>query len=203
MNFNFNDHIVLEDERAMLRPLEAGDVKLLADVACQNSLLVQYSPFYIHTKAYLEEYISNALLDRKNEMRYPFIIFDKEKKRYAGSTCFGNISNKDRRLEIGWTWIGMDFQKTGLNRHCKFLLLQYIFDVLQFERTEFRTDERNSASRTAMEKMGAVYEGALRSHTLMNDGFRRTTLYYSILKDEWTKLKPGFLKKQTPAVREL
>ena len=122
------------------------------------------------------------------------IIFDKVKNVYAGCTSFANISNKDKRAEIGWTWIGKDFQKTGLNRHCKFLLLRYMFEHLGFERVEFRTDERNIQSRTAMEKMGAKYEGALRSHTLMNDGFRRTTVYYSILKEEWNKLRTGFLK---------
>ena len=194
MNFNFSENIILEDERVLIRPLVFSDKNNLLQVALQSPTLVQYSPFKIHTDEYLEEFILNSLKEREIEFRYPFIIFDKEKKSYAGSTSFANISNKDKRAEIGWTWIGKDFQKTGLNRHCKFLLLQYMFDHLEFERVEFRTDERNNTSRTAMEKMGAKYEGSLRSHTLMNDGFRRTTVYYSILKDEWNILKPGFLK---------
>jgi N-acetyltransferase len=193
MDFNFSDNIILEDERVRMRPLVSSDKNNLLDVALQSPSLVQFSPYKIHTEEYLEEFIQNSLKDREIEFRYPFIIFDKEKNAWAGCTSFANISNKDKRAEIGWTWIGKDFQKTGLNRHCKFLLLQYMFDYLEFERVEFRTDERNQRSRTAMEKMGAKFEGALRSHTLMNDGFRRTTVYYSILKPEWEKLKPRFL----------
>jgi N-acetyltransferase len=194
MDFNFSDQIMLEDERVLLRPLLTADKNNLLHVATQTPTLVQYSPFYIHTEEYLEEYIVNALKDKAILFRYPLIIFDKLSNAYAGSTGFANVSNKDKRLEIGWTWIGQEFQKTGLNRHCKYLLLSYIFDTLEFERAEFRTDERNIASRTAMEKMGAVCEASLRSHTVMNDGFRRTTVYYSILKEEWQQLKPGFLK---------
>lgn len=69
------------------------------------------------------------------------------------------------------------------------MLLSFAFEKLCFERVEFKTDARNTASRTAIEKIGGRYEGALRSHTVMNDGFRRTTVYYSILKDEWAELK--------------
>jgi N-acetyltransferase len=195
MDFNFSDHIIVEDERALIRPLTLSDKNNLMEVALQTESLVQYSPYKIHTEEYLEEFIQNSLHERDILFRYPFIIFDKAKKAYAGSTSFANVSNRDKRAEIGWTWIGKDFQKTGLNRHCKFLLLQYMFEQLEFERVEFRTDERNHASRTAMEKMGAKYEGSLRSHTLMNDGFRRTTAYYSILKEEWNLIKGNFLRE--------
>jgi N-acetyltransferase len=194
MDFNFSDHIELEDERVLLRPLLASDKKNLLEVATQTPSLVQYSPYYIHTEPYLEEFIALALQDKATLFRYPLIIFDKLQNAFAGSTGFANVSNRDKRIEIGWTWIGKDFQRTGLNRHCKYLLLSYIFETLEFERAEFRTDERNIGSRTAMEKMGAVCEAALRSHTVMNDGFRRTTVYYSILKEEWQQLKVGFLK---------
>jgi len=133
------------------------------------------------------------LLQRTNKIHYPFIIFDKQLNAYAGSTSFMNVSNKDRRLEIGATWIGNRFQKTGLNRNCKFLLMSYAFDELGFERVELKTDERNIKSRTAIEKIGGKFEGILRSHTLMSDGFRRNTVYYGILKSEWRELKQNFI----------
>ena len=72
-------------------------------------------------------------------------------------------------------------------------MLQYAFDNLEAERVEFKTDERNSASRKAIEKIGGQFEGILRRHTLMYDGFRRNTVYYSILRSEWSKLKNDFL----------
>jgi N-acetyltransferase len=195
MNFSFADDIILENDRVLVRPLRQHDIEDLLPAACSSDNLVRFSPFYIHTPHYLAQFVNDSLNERQLNNRYPFVICDKLNNQLAGSTSIANVSNKDRRLEIGWTWLGVPFQKTGLNRNVKFLLLQYIFDHLSFERVEFRTDERNIASRTAMEKMGAVREGALRSHTVMLDGFRRTTLYYSILKSEWQALKPTFLKE--------
>lgn len=189
MKFDCSQQLILENDRVLLRPMEAGDVALLKNVALADPTLLQFSPQRVHTEEYLAEYVSIALRDRENNTRYAFTIFDKQTQTFAGSTSFGNISNYDKRIEIGWTWIGRQFQRTGLNRQCKFLMLSYVFETLQFERLEFRTDERNSVSRTAIEKVGGKFEGILRSHMLMNDGWRRSTACYSILKDEWPALK--------------
>jgi RimJ/RimL family protein N-acetyltransferase len=189
MDFNFKTDIVLENERALLRPMKEEDWDELLPVALADPTLVQYSPSQIHSEGLLKKYIRQALSDRETNFRYAFTIFDKAANRVAGSSSFGSLSNKDKRVEIGWTWIGREFQKTGLNRACKSLMLQYVFETLQFERLEFRTDERNEASRTAIEKIGGQFEGVLRSHMLMPDGFRRNTVYYSILREEWPVLK--------------
>ncbi len=194
MEFDFTNEIVLQNSSVLLRPMQAGDSQHLLSVATAQEDLVLYSPYLIHTPEFLEQYIQSSLAERQNRFRYPFVILDKQKGAYAGSTSIANVSNKDKRLEIGWTWIGKTFQQTGLNRACKFLLLSYAFDELAFERVEFKTDARNTASRTAIEKIGGQYEGGLRSHTVMNDGFRRTTVYYSILKEEWPRLKETVFK---------
>ena len=194
MNFPFEREVTLENQVAQLRPLEISDVTNLLKVAQEDERLLQFSPAPIHSEELLTTYIENAINDRLNKNRYPFIIFDKKKNGYAGSTSFLNISNIDKRLEIGSTWIGNYFQKTGLNRNCKYLLLCFAFDELRAERVEFKTDERNKNSRNAIEKIGGQFEGILRSHTVMHDGYRRNTVYYSILKDEWTNLKADFLK---------
>ena len=192
MDFNFEKEIILEDDRVKLRPLLPSDLDNLLPPAASDEKLVQYSPKPIHTKELMTEYIKTALADRTTHDRYAFTIFDKQANAYAGSTSFLFVSNYNLRLEIGHTWLGTGFQKTGLNRHCKFLLLSYAFDELGFERVEFKTDERNNASRTAIEKIGGKLEGILRSHTLMNDGFRRNSVYYSILKSEWPAVKLQF-----------
>lgn len=92
-------------------------------------------------------------------------------------------------LHIGWTWIGHRFQGTGLNVNMKFLMLQYAFETLEFEKVEFRIDERNLKSRRAVEKLGATLEGVLRQDTVIQDGFRRSTCCYGILKTEWPEIK--------------
>jgi RimJ/RimL family protein N-acetyltransferase len=75
--------------------------------------------------------------------------------------------------------------------------LKYAFEDLQFERVEFKTDSRNLQSRKAIENIGATYEGALRSHILMPDGYRRTSVYYSILRNEWKQLKETIFANQS------
>jgi RimJ/RimL family protein N-acetyltransferase len=194
MNFPFDQEIILENSFALLRPINEADVDNLLAVATKDKDLLEFSPMPIYTRELLKKYIDKAIDNRQNKNRYTFVVFDKRKNAFAGSTGFLNISNADDRLEIGGTWYGKEFQRTGLNRNCKYLLLGYAFDHLNAERVEFKTDERNLASRKAIEKIGGQFEGILRRHTLMYDGFRRNTVYFSILKSEWSSLKDQLLK---------
>jgi RimJ/RimL family protein N-acetyltransferase len=195
MNFPFEKEITLENSFALLKPLQFSDINNLLKIATEDEQLLQYSPLPIFSEKLLTEYVVKSIKERENKTRYSFTIFDKRKNSYAGSTSFMNISNVDSRLEIGSTWIGKEFQRTGLNRNCKYLLLNFAFDELGVERIELKTDERNTASRNAIQKIGGQFEGTLRSHTLMYDGFRRNTVYYSILKKEWEKIEKDFLKE--------
>jgi len=119
----------------------------------------------------------------------PFIIFDKKLSRFAGSTRFGNIDKINKVVHIGWTWLGKDFQGSGLNQHIKYLMLQYAFEKLDYERVEFRIDERNIRSRKAVEKIGATLEGILRKDIITKNGVRRNSCCYSIIKKEWPEIK--------------
>jgi RimJ/RimL family protein N-acetyltransferase len=194
MNFSFDEEIILENAFALLRPIDKADMDNLLPVATKDKDLLQFSPAQIYTKERLKTYIDKAVENKISKNAYAFIVFDKTANQFAGSTSFLNISNPDDRLEIGSTWYGKAFQRTGLNRNCKYLLLQYAFDNLGAERVEFKTDERNVASRNAIEKIGGQFEGILRRHTLMTDGFRRNTICYSILRSEWVQLKAHFLE---------
>lgn len=195
MNFPFDQEISLENSRALLRQLQVADIDNLRGIAIIEKDLLQFSPMPIYSEDLLKSYIEKAIQEQKNKSRYYFTIFDKKKKAYAGSTSFLNISNVDNRVEIGATFIGREFQQTGLNRNCKYLLLNFAFGELGAERVELKTDERNAVSRKAIEKIGGKFEGILRSHTLMYDGFRRNTVYYSILKEEWENLRKGFIEE--------
>ena len=194
MDLDFTESILLENGRTRLEPLSLEHAGKLLEVATRDSDLLQYSPIRVYNQEHLTNYIIDRLENRKNNLWYSFAIYDKQKGHYAGSTSFLNISNHDQRLEIGATWFGKLFQRTGLNRNCKFLLLSYVFETLGFERVEFRTDSRNILSQTAIQKIGGKLEGTLRSHTLMLDGHRRDTVCYSILKEEWPEIKKTIFK---------
>lgn len=185
--------IVLENRRARLHILTLENYQVLNTIAFQKDL-IYYSPSDISTPKALGNYVKIAVDGLKRGTVLPFVIYDKQAKAYAGSTRFGLINEDHKTLHIGWTWLGKNFQGTGLNANIKFLMLQYAFETLAFEKVEFRIDERNQKSRRAVEKLGATLEGILRKDTLMRDGFRRSTCCYGILKDEWPTLKSTIFK---------
>ena len=164
MDFSFDTDILLQDKRVTLEPLSRNHFEFLLPVVQANPDLHKFSPSRYGSEESLKIYFENALNQKKHNLRYPFAIFDNLTGTYAGSTSFGTISNRDMRLEIGWTWIGAAFQRTGLNRHCKYSMLQYAFEKLNFERVAFKTDDRNEQSKNAIMAIGGKFEGIWRSH---------------------------------------
>ena len=183
----------LENKSVKLILLDLSNYKKLINIAHQDKL-VQYSPSKIDTPEDLKDYVQTAVDGYYHKTAIPFIVFDKVKDQYAGCTRFMNIDWKNNVLEIGATWIGREFQGSGLNKNIKFLMLQYAFETLNFEKIEFRIDERNLRSRKAVEKLGASLEGILRKNVLMLNGFIRNTCCYGILKEEWQDIKATIFK---------
>lgn len=179
---------ILENEVAKLIILDLSNYEHLIPIAQQDKL-VQFSPSKIDTPDDLKAYTRTAVDGYYHKTAIPFIVYDKRTNQYAGCTRFGLINWKNKVAHIGWTWIGKQFQGTGLNNHMKFLMLQYAFETLEFDKVEFRVDERNIRSRKAVEKLGATLEGILRKDTLMLDDFKRSTCCYGILKEEWPEIK--------------
>ncbi len=178
----------LETDVVKLTLLDLSNYKHLLDIGQQDNL-IQFSPSKVDTPEDLKNYVQTAVDGYYHKTTIPFIIYDKRTQAFAGSTRFGLINKKNKVIHIGWTWIGKQFQGTGLNKHVKFLMLRYAFEDLKFDKVEFRVDERNMASRKAVEKLNAALEGILRKDTLMLDGFKRSTCCYGILKEEWPKIK--------------
>lgn len=195
MKFPFDTNIILEDNRARLEPFSEGHVDLLEPVVIQNPGLLLYSPANLDNREDLIQYIRTHMRMRQDLIKYAFAVYDKEKNAWAGSSSFMHISERDDNLEIGSTWIGKRFQRTGLNRHMKFLMLRYAFETLGAIRVAFRVDDRNEQSKTAVLAIGATYEGTLRNHIRMADGFIRDTVCYSILVEEWPRIRQTVFAK--------
>jgi RimJ/RimL family protein N-acetyltransferase len=185
MNFSLKEDICLENNTSLLRPLHMDDAGGLLEAACSDPELMRYSTGPINSPELLKVYIDTSLSERDRGLRFPFLIIDKASGKYAGCTSYNNISIVDEKLEIGWTWLGKSYHRTGLNRSNKYLMLEYAFERLGCGRVELRVDERNQRSRSAVEALGAVYEGTLRHALVGFDGFRKNIMYYSILKTEW------------------
>jgi len=195
IDFNCNNDYILEDERVLLRPLEADDYELLLPFALNEQDLWAYSLVNPAGATGMQQYIEQALKARAECKEYPFIVYDKGAEQYAGSTRFYDIQLHYNTLQLGYTWYGKAFQRTGLNRHCKYLLLSFAFEDMGMERVEFRADNNNAKSIAAMKAIGCTVEGVLRSHTPTHNGTRRDSIVLSILKEEWF----GGVKEQLKA----
>lgn len=187
--------LVLETNKAILRPIEGGDRDSFFNLAKQDEEMWKYFSLNLGNEAQLNRWMEMAAADKKAETRRPFTIIDKASGQIAGSSSMGNISYYDLRLEIGWSWLGKDFRSTGLNRHAKFSMMRYAFEELNFERVEFKTDVQNERARQGLRKVGGIEEGILRSHMTMWNNRRRTSIYYSVLKDEWPGLRKTIFKE--------
>lgn len=180
--------LVLETDNIVLRPMVSEDYNSFEKLTSDASMWVYFTRD-LSDKAALQDWVKSAIAEANNKTRLAFTIIDKSTNQPIGSTSFGNISYRDKRIEIGWTWIGKDFQGTGVNGQIKYLMMKYSFETLHFERVEFKTDVLNMPARKALLRIGTTEEGILRSHTLMTHNRRRDTIYYSVLKSEWNDMK--------------
>ncbi|WP_153795732.1 GNAT family N-acetyltransferase [Foetidibacter luteolus] len=184
----FNDvfnNLSLEDERVLLQPLSKDNYPHLLPFALQEPYLWKYSLISGEGEDGLRNYVQVALDAMEQQKEYPFIVFDKQLRQYAGSTRYYDINLPFQTVQIGYTWYGRQFHGTGLNKHCKYLLLTNAFENMQLERVEFRADANNERSIAAMKSIGCKVDGILRSNMPKREGGRRDSIVLSILKDEW------------------
>lgn len=186
MNNQIPSNTILEDDHVLLRPLEASDIDYLIPFSINEPELWKFSLVRADGKQNLENYLRIALHAKENHTEFPFIVFDKITGQYAGSTRFYDINFPFKTIQIGYTWYGADFQGTGLNKHCKYLLLQFAFETLGLERVEFRADNTNEKSKAAMLSIGCKVDGVLRSNMpTCGSDVRRDSIVLSILRKEW------------------
>ena len=125
----------------------------------------------------------------QQQQQIPFIVRRLSDKKIIGSTRYYDINPEHHRLTIGYTWYVRDVWGTYVNPECKFLLLKFAFEDSEINRVEFAIDSRNVRSRAAVKKIGATEEGILRHHMILDDGFIRDTVIFSIVKPDWPQIK--------------
>lgn len=153
---DINSEIILENDVALLRPLVKEDFQLLETFSLQEPELWKYSLTPANGIKNLRNYIAQALREDELKISLPFTVIDKRKNKVAGSTRFYDFNNKHKTVQIGYTWYGKEFQGTGLNKNCKYLMLKFAFEKLNLNRVEFRADATNKRSIAAMKALDAL-----------------------------------------------
>ncbi len=178
----------LESRHVRLEPLTLEHLGGLAAVGLDPELW-RLTTTRISDLADLERYVAVALAEQRAGTSLPFATVWRRTGKVIGSTRFANAVPSHRRVEIGWTWLGRQWQRTGANTEAKYLMLCHAFEVWECLRVELKTSALNQRSRTAILRLGATEEGVLRCHMINDDGSRRDSVYYSIIADEWPDTK--------------
>ena len=184
--------VVLEGERVRLEPLRADHLADLSLVAFDPPLW-RWTIMGPQDEAGLQRWVETALANADAGIERPFATVDRATGRAIGSSRYLSIVPEHRRLEIGWTWVGTSYQRTGANREAKLLQLTHAFETLDAQRVEFKTHSRNERSRNALAGIGATFEGVFRNHMIMPDGSVRHSAYFSITSEEWPAVKAALV----------
>jgi RimJ/RimL family protein N-acetyltransferase len=178
----------LESRLVRLEPLDETHLPALSLAAADGRL---WELFFtsVPSPDRLQTWFNTAMEMQQQGRAVAFAIRHLPSGNIIGSTRFCNMDTANKRVEIGYTWYAESMQRSGVNTHCKLLLLQHAFEAWQCNAVEFRTDWLNQRSQAAIERLGAKRDGILRRHMIMPDGRVRDTVVYSILLDEWPGVK--------------
>jgi RimJ/RimL family protein N-acetyltransferase len=180
--------VTLTSPAVRLEPLTPDHADALARVGLDPELW-RWIPTQIGSVDEMRAYVATALEEQQRGVSLPFALVDATSGEVVGSTRFGSIDVRNRRLEIGWTWLARSHQRTRANTAAKRLLLGHAFDALGANRVELKTDALNQKSRNAIARIGATQEGIFRQHVVCASGRVRDTVYFSILAAEWPAVR--------------
>jgi N-acetyltransferase len=180
--------VTLEGTRVRLEPLGVEHVDALMRAGAAEEVWT-WLPWRPQTREEFARWVDEALAAQLTGEQLPFATIGRASCEVVGSTRFLNISQPNRRVEIGGTWLTPRVQKTAVNTEAKYLMLRYAFETLGCLRVELKTDARNENSQRAIARIGGVREGVFRKHQLAQHGFQRDSVYFSIIDDEWPALR--------------
>jgi RimJ/RimL family protein N-acetyltransferase len=180
--------VILQGRYVRLEPLTLEHVAGLAEVGLDEDLW-KWIPVPVRTASEMKNYVQTALNEQKSGSALPFVLMENASGHIIGSTRYGNIDRVHHRVEIGWTWVARQWQRSPINTEAKYLLLRHAFETLNCIRVELKTDSLNERSRAAILRIGAREEGTFRNHMITASGRIRHTVYFSILDSEWPDVK--------------
>ena len=180
--------VVLEGSLVRLEPLAPEHLAGLIDIGLEADIW-RWMPIPIQTPGEMRAWLDTSLEAADGGSEMPFATIVRDTDKLVGSTRYMNIEPRHRRLEIGYTWINPRWQRSAVNSEAKLLMLRHAFDTLGALRVEFKTDSLNERSRAALAGIGATEEGTMRNHMVTQSGRRRHSVYFSIIEEEWPRVR--------------
>ena len=180
--------VTLKGNVVRLDPLTLDDAPAMLEAANDESIWQFFAVPAPATVAEAGSWIEGRLSDAAAGIRLPFAVTCLADGKFAGSTGYAGINRANWTLDIA-SWYGVNYQRTGVNTECKYLLLKHAFEDLGAIRVGLTVDVTNTRSRRAVERIGATQEGILRNQRIRRDGTYRDTVVFSIIEAEWPRVK--------------
>jgi len=187
--------ITLVGELVRLEPLQLAHAEELLAIGQEQEIWAYMFSNPSHSLADMQSYVNEALRQQETGAQLSFLIRARASEQALGMTSYLTLEPYHRGLEIGATWLCSAGRRTGVNTECKYLLLRHAFETLGAIRVQLKTDSRNLRSQRAIERIGAIKEGVLRNHMIVQGGYYRDSVYYSIIDSEWPQVKEHLLTK--------
>ncbi|CAM3593547.1 GNAT family protein [Aeromicrobium ponti] len=181
----------LENNAVQLIPMKLDHVEGIYEAA-QDKRIWEHMSVDLTEKSCVLQYVQDALQKREQGTDFAYVIVNKKTEKIIGATWFLDMSKQHQRLEIGSTWMNPIYWRSNINTNCKYLLLKYCFEDLSLNRVQIKTGHENLRSQKAIERIWAEKEGILRNHMIRKEGIIRHTVLYSVIKEDWGKVKKHF-----------
>ena len=186
--------VILIGQHVRLEPLDMDHLDALCAVGL-DSAIWKWNTHPVKDRNDMRGYIQTALVGQSKGQMLPFVTIEQSSDTIVGSTRYGAINMRHKRVEIGWTWLNPKWQRTGINTEAKLLMLRHAFDTLDCNRVEWKTDSNNEQSKAAILRLGAQFEGTHRAHMQREDGTLRDTVFYSVIREEWPGIENHLVEK--------
>ncbi len=186
--------ITLEGTHVRLVPLALSHQATLCEVGLDERLW-RLTTIRLKSAEDMLNYIQAALREQAEGTALPFVIVERASAKIVGTTRYHSINHTHRRLEIGFTWVAVPWQRSAVNTEAKYLMLKHAFEQLGCVRVEFKADADNEPSRRALLRIGATHEGVLRQYVISKDKGVRDMALFSIIDREWPQVKAHLERK--------
>lgn len=186
---------IFESEFVRIEPMTMAHAEDLMLAGSAPELWRYIVPNRCETLESTKHWVDFFLNEQKAGKLIPFVIYDKRTEKIVGQTTYVNIDRQHKGIEVGYTFIQPEVQRSGLNRQCKYMLITHAFETLGANRVQLQTSEKNDKSRNAILGIGAQFEGIRRYDRIQGDGSIRSSAYFSIVKPEWPQTKQTLINK--------
>jgi RimJ/RimL family protein N-acetyltransferase len=163
--------------------------------AAADERISSWLPVPLHEPRWFDWWLEDARAAFAERREVTFATVRRVDGAILGNTRFIEPRERDRCVEIGWTWLAPHAWRTGAHVEAKLLMLAQAFEVAGCIRVELKTDARNERSRRAMEALPAQFEGVHRQHRIRLDGTLRDSAWYSVIDREWPEVRANLERR--------